>query len=143
MALLFFRLTAYDNHGNSRKSTLTPSECQWQVNNSSDCRTVCPVTPERTGGRLKLTLRMKRSSVLEDTIESGTSGLSEDSYEPEYEVLRVEGVERHRKKHKSKDRERRHKRSREFDLDPPPPPPMKRLRLIFGNETHTIDLPHS
>lgn len=85
---------------------------------------------------------MKRSPVLDDIVESGTS-LSEDSYEPEYEVLRVEGVERsrRRKKHKTRDRERRHKK-RELNLDPPPPP-MKRLRLIFGNETHTIDLPHS
>ncbi|EZA53793.1 Histone-lysine N-methyltransferase Suv4-20 [Ooceraea biroi] len=129
------RLTAYDNHGSSRKTTSTPSECHWQTSSSSDCR-VCPVTPERIGGRLKLTLRMKRSPVSDDIVESGTSGLSEDSYE--YEVLRVEGVERRkrRKKHKSRDRERRHKRSRELDLDPPPP---KRLRLIFGNETHTIE----
>ncbi|KAL6259179.1 hypothetical protein P5V15_009099 [Pogonomyrmex californicus] len=135
------RLTAYENNGSTRKST--PSECQWRTSSSSDCR-VCPVTPERTGGRLKLTLRMKRSPVLDDIVESGTSGLSEDSYEPEYEVLRVEGLERRkrRKKHKSRDRERRHKKSRELNLDPPPPP-MKRLRLILGNETRTIDLTHS
>ncbi|XP_034196501.1 histone methyltransferase 4-20 isoform X2 [Osmia lignaria lignaria] len=122
----------------AQKST-NLSECQWQMNNSN-CQ-VCPNTPERTG-RLKLTLRMKRSPVLDDIVESGTS-LSEDSYEPEYEVLRVEGVERSRrkKKHKTRDRERRHKK-RELNLDPPPPP-MKRLRLIFGNETHTIDFPHS
>lgn len=89
---------------------------------------------------------MKRSPILDDIVESGTS-LSEDSYEPEYEVLRVEGVEssRRKKKHKTRDRDRdrekRHKR-RDIHLDPPPPP-MKRLRLIFGNETHTINLPHS
>ncbi|XP_011158684.1 histone-lysine N-methyltransferase KMT5B-A isoform X1 [Solenopsis invicta] len=136
------RLTAYENNGSTRKSSTTSSECQWRTSNSSDCR-VCPVTPERTGG-LKLTLRMKRSPVLDDIVESGTSGLSEDSYEPEYEVLRVEGLERRkrRKKHKSRDRERRHKKSRELNLDPPPPP-MKRLRLILGNETRTIDLTHS
>lgn len=133
-----FRLTVCNNGSIEKRSTL--SECQWQTD-SSNCR-VCPATPERTGGRLKLTLRMKRSPVLDDIVESGTS-LSEDSYEPEYEVLRVEGVERskRRKKHKTRDRERRHKK-RELNLDPPPPP-MKRLRLIFGNETHTIDLPHS
>lgn len=132
------RLTSCNNGSIEKRSTL--SECQWQTDNSN-CR-VCPATPERTGGRLKLTLRMKRSPVLDDIVESGTS-LSEDSYEPEYEVLRVEGVERskRRKKHKTRDRERRHKK-RELNLDPPPPP-MKRLRLIFGNETHTIDLPHS
>ncbi|XP_043501775.1 uncharacterized protein LOC122523891 [Polistes fuscatus] len=132
------RLTVCNNGSIEKRPTL--SEYQWQADNSN-CR-VCPTTPERTGGRLKLTLRMKRSPVLDDIVESGTS-LSEDSYEPEYEVLRVEGVERskRRKKHKTRDRERRHKK-RELNLDPPPPP-MKRLRLIFGNETHTIDLPHS
>lgn len=131
---LSLRLAAYDDNSSARKST-TPSECQWRTSNT-DCR-VCPITPERTGGRLKLTLRMKRSPVLDDIAESGTS-LSEDSYEPEYEVLRVEGVERskRRKKHKSRSHERSHKK-RDYQ------PPMKRLRLILGNETHTIDLPHS
>ncbi|XP_012525264.1 histone-lysine N-methyltransferase KMT5B [Monomorium pharaonis] len=135
------RLTAYENNSSMRKSSTI--ECQWRTSNSNNCR-VCPVTPERTGGPLKLTLRVKRSPVLDDIVESGTSGLSEDSYEPEYEVLRVEGLERRkrRKKHKSRDRERRHKKSRELNLDPPPPP-MKRLRLILGNETRTIDLTHS
>lgn len=130
-----FRLSAYDDNSSARKP-LIPPECQWRTS-SSDCR-VCPITPERTGGRLKLTLRMKRSPVLDDIAESGTS-LSEDSYEPEYEVLRVEGVERskRRKKHKSRSHERSHKK-RDYHQ-----PPMKRLRLILGNETHTIDLPHS
>lgn len=105
------------------------------------------------GGRLKLTLRMKRSPVLDEVIESGNS-FSEDSFEPEYEVLRVEGVgsenhleNKHRKKrHKSKDREKRHRR-RTLQEEPGSfysssvCPPMKRLRLIFGNETHTIDIP--
>lgn len=99
-------------------------------------------TPEKSG-RLKLTLRMKRSPMLDEVIESGNS-LSEDSFEPEYEVLRVEGVDStvnsHKKKrHKSKDRkrERRLKQSKLL----PNPPAMKRLRLILGNETHTIDIP--
>lgn len=99
-------------------------------------------TPERCG-RVKLTLRMKRSPILDEVIESGNS-LSEDSYEPEYEVLRVEGVDNNinshkKKRHKSKDRkrERRNKQSKLLL----PNPPMKRLRLILGNETHTIDIP--
>lgn len=116
-------------------------------------QTTTPSKGNESGGRLKLTLRMKRSPVLDEVIESGNS-FSEDSFEPEYEVLRVEGVgnenhleNKHRKKrHKSKDREKRHRRQ---TLQEEPGsfyssivhPPMKRLRLIFGNETHTIDIP--
>lgn len=117
------------------ESTDRPPECVHHVEK----------TPEKCG-RLKLTLRMKRSPVLDEVIESGTS-LSEDCFEPEYEVLRVEGMDSdpytpysHRKKrHKSKDRKRdRRFKQAEEDL---PQPPMKRLRLIFGNESHTIDIP--
>lgn len=134
-------------------------------------------TPER---RLKLTLRMKRSPILDDIIESGTS-LSDDSsnYEPEYEILRVEGLldnyedmdssssplsQKHKKRHKSKDHKHRrekhhhhhhHNHRRHLithfnatdehqnhqQIQAPPPPPMKRLRLIFGNESRTINIP--
>lgn len=81
---------------------------------------------------------MKRSPV-DDNVESGASGLSEDGCGPEYEILRMEGVEnkKRRKKHKSRDREKRHKKQRGYK------PPMKRLRLILGNETRTIDLTKS
>lgn len=92
-------------------------------------------------GRLKLTLRMKRSPILDEVIESGNS-LSEDSFEPEYEVLRVEGVESftHRKRrHKSKERKRERRLKHIESLAERPP--TKRLKLIFGNESHTIDLP--
>lgn len=158
-------------------------------------------TPER---RLKLTLRMKRSPILDEVIESGTSLSDESSSvtggstcsrssshsEPvEYEILRMEGItengldfeeevpHKRKKRHKSKDRHHRHHRrhhrrnlsaieelehhiesdlveAKETTPPPPPPPPLinttvvntltpqkKRLRLIFGNETHTIDIP--
>ncbi|KAK9509768.1 hypothetical protein O3M35_007006 [Rhynocoris fuscipes] len=101
-----------------------------------------PVTPPPEKGRLKLTLRMKKSPMLDEVIESG-SGWSDESYEPQYEVLRVEGVDIvdvHRKrKHKSKDREHR-KRKKEERYQTLHSTPLKRLRLILGNETRTIDL---
>lgn len=105
-----------------------------------------PSTPERTGS-LKLLLRVKRSPVLDDVIESGTN-LSEDcKVETEYEVVPVESVTdgdnletRPRKKHKSRDRERRHKRRNESTQDIPSIANIKRLKLIFGNESTSIDL---
>lgn len=89
-------------------------------------------TPER---RLKLTLRMKRSPMLDDLIESGTN-LSDGSgnssacnthYAPEYEVFRVEGIldnsdddsfdasspaklqQKRKKRHKTKAKSHRHR----------------------------------
>lgn len=185
----------------------------------SDCTPVVAVTametllktPER---RLKLTLRMKRSPILDEVIESGTSlsdesssfngsfsRASSHSAEPvEYEILRMEGISEHggdfdsiplkRKKrhktnkehhhhHRHRSRHRQHQRynaadelshSMNVEVSTTPPagvpaaqsspqaavlpslttdangcavhtPQKKRLRLIFGNETHTIDIP--
>lgn len=97
-------------------------------NKSSDC----PCTPPRRG--LKLTLRVKKSPVVEEVMDCGAT-----SEVPEYEVLRLEGVDpetvrRLKKRRRSKERHRKHSPVH-------PLPPMKRLRLIFGNESRTIDLP--
>ncbi|XP_047546017.1 histone-lysine N-methyltransferase KMT5B [Vanessa atalanta] len=103
----------------------------WLADNSNKS-SECPCTPPRRG--LKLTLRVKRSPVVEEVLECG--GTVEA---PEYEVLRLEGVDpetarRLKKRRRSKERHRKHSPIR-------PLPPMKRLRLIFGNESRTIDLP--
>ncbi|XP_041972727.1 histone-lysine N-methyltransferase Suv4-20 [Aricia agestis] len=103
----------------------------WLVDNSNKS-SECPCTPPRRG--LKLTLRVKRSPVVEEVMDCG--GVSEVQ---EYEVLRLEGVDpetarRLKKRRRSKERHRKHSPIR-------PLPPMKRLRLIFGNESRTIDLP--
>ncbi|XP_022905768.1 histone-lysine N-methyltransferase Suv4-20 [Onthophagus taurus] len=136
--------TAIDDNKNLENDNKEENHQMVVYNNEQTVEKIVEKTPEKCG-RLKLTLRMKRSPVLDEVIESGNS-LSEDSYEPEYEVLRVEGVETtthhsfsHRKKrHKSKDRKRDKIRKQELVVTNPP---MKRLRLIFGNETHTIDIP--
>lgn len=103
----------------------------WLADNSNK-GSECPCTPPRRG--LKLTLRVKRSPVVEEVLDCG--GTVEV---PEYEVLRLEGVDpdtarRLKKRRRSKERHRKHSPIR-------PLPPMKRLRLIFGNESRTIDLP--
>ncbi|GAB0087072.1 Histone-lysine N-methyltransferase Suv4-20 [Sergentomyia squamirostris] len=140
-------------------------------------------TPER---RLKLTLRMKRSPILDEVIESGTSLLSSSEetangggafVAPEYEVLRVEGLmdedeevdddgettgethsdftdtsppQKRKKRHKTKKRRDKHRRHHHTcprgghqtpEDATTASPPMKRLRLIFGNESHTINIP--
>ncbi|CAG9090902.1 unnamed protein product [Plutella xylostella] len=100
---------------------------EWLADKSNKSSS-CPCTPPRRG--LKLTLRVKRSPAAEE----------EDCGEaPEYEVLRLEGVDpdtarRLKKRRRSKERRRNH--------SPRPLPPMKRLRLIFGNESRTIDFPN-
>ncbi|XP_028177335.1 histone-lysine N-methyltransferase KMT5B [Ostrinia nubilalis] len=103
----------------------------WLADNSNKS-SECPCTPPRRG--LKLTLRVKRSPVVEEVMDCGAT-----AEVPEYEVLRLEGVDpetvrRFKKRRRSKERHRKHSPIR-------PLPPMKRLRLIFGNESRTIDLP--
>ncbi|CAG5009389.1 unnamed protein product [Parnassius apollo] len=103
----------------------------WLADNSNKS-SECPCTPPRRG--LKLTLRVKRSPVVEEVMDCGST-----TEAPEYEVLRLEGVDpetarRLKKRRRSKERHRKHSPIR-------PLPPMKRLRLIFGNESRTIDLP--
>lgn len=103
----------------------------WLADNSNKS-SECPCTPPRRG--LKLTLRVKRSPVVEEVMDCGAT-----AEVPEYEVLRLEGVDpetvrRLKKRRRSKERHRKHSPIR-------PLPPMKRLRLIFGNESRTIDLP--
>ncbi|XP_075972813.1 histone methyltransferase 4-20 isoform X2 [Anticarsia gemmatalis] len=103
----------------------------WLADNSNKSNE-CPCTPPRRG--LKLTLRVKRSPVVEEVMDCGNT-----TEATEYEVLRLEGVDpetarRLKKRRRSKERHRKHSPIR-------PLPPMKRLRLIFGNESRTIDLP--
>ncbi len=110
-----------------------------------------PTLMTSPGGRLKLTLRMKRSPVLDEVIESGSSmgggSLHQQNIIPVYEVLRVEGLEmdpESEQVHKSRVRRTQRRRSPSTATDSSRMgvlPTTKRLRLIFGNESHTIDLP--
>ena len=110
-----------------------------------------PTLMPSPGGRLKLTLRMKRSPVLDEVIESGSSmgggSLHQQNVIPVYEVLRVEGLEmepEHEQVHKNRVRRTQRRRSPSTSTDSSRMgvlPTTKRLRLIFGNESHTIDLP--
>ncbi|CAH0385402.1 unnamed protein product [Bemisia tabaci] len=124
---------------------------------------------EKQGGRLKLTLRMKRgrvSRVLDDVFESGSSWPTcEQSPEPEYEILRLEvdsdvkfDLTHKRKKHKRHNKKEEKEENDEEEEGEsvdgtsstcgekvnensvPFQPPTKRVKLIFGNESTTIDL---
>ncbi|KAK3924917.1 Histone-lysine N-methyltransferase Suv4-20 [Frankliniella fusca] len=119
-------------------------------------KTCSEVTPVKPSGRLKLTLRMKRSPMFDDIIE-WRRNMSEECFEPQYEVLRVEGIDgeesreksspKKKKKHKTKDRDKRRRKLKEESSrcngNEETTIPLKRLRLILGNETRTIDIPSS
>lgn len=114
-----------------------------------------PACKALPGGRLKLTLRMKRSPVLDEVIESGSNMegdgrlAQQQRTTPVYEVLRVEGLECESQTEEMAGANRvRRIRSRKSSSTLPASSPhsnvvptTKRLRLIFGNESHTIDLP--
>ncbi|XP_072942184.1 uncharacterized protein Hmt4-20 [Epargyreus clarus] len=129
------KMTKHQKHDVTSRTEEPKKESEsgppWLVDNSNKS-SECPCTPPRRG--LKLTLRVKRSPVVEEVMDCGST-----TEAPEYEVLRLEGVDpetarRLKKRRRSKERHRKHSPIR-------PLPPMKRLRLIFGNESRTIDLP--
>lgn len=137
------------NSGDSAKAISKPS--------CSDDKSSSEVTPEKPTRGLKLTLRMKRSPMFDDIIE-WRRNMNEECFEPQYEVLRVEGIDgeessspsRKKKKHKTKDREKRRRKLKEefkessrCNGSEEASIPLKRLRLILGNETRTIDIPSS
>lgn len=124
--------------------------------------------------RLKLTLRMKRSPMLDELIESGTklnnttkNNCTNSKFKPEYEVYRVEGLLDNFDYTKKKSNKKKTKNQINGDQsllngdhnynkdvynidevnnsddssDKDKPQPLKRLRLIFGNESRIINIP--
>ena len=111
-------------------------------------RSVSQITiPTSPSGRLKLTLRMKRSPVLDEVIESGNAmGINQKDFQqrtmPVYEVFRAEGLEGDSEEKACLRRTSRRRNSSTASVSPTSgmPTTTKRLRLIFGNESRTIDL---
>lgn len=154
-----YDFTDSENDGRSKKDnpTISTEECavstvERPVTPTPISQSPCqPALITSPGGRLKLTLRMKRSPVLDEVIESGSSmggstHLHQQNHTPVYEVLRVEGLEMEPEEELQKNRMRRTQRRRSPPVTTKPSqngmlPTTKRLRLIFGNESHTIDLP--
>lgn len=97
---------------------------------------------------LKLTLRVKRSSDFEEDVESSAKVIN-DFLLPEYEVLKNEGVEdilnseysQKKKRVKYKNGKTNEEEDITIDEKCVYQRPLKRLRIIFGNETHTINFP--
>lgn len=158
---MFFSKQSGKNINNDISSSETSSGQMQSFFENTPIKSNYPITPEKNRN-VKLTLRMKRSPILDDKTESRMS-YSDDcgndcGQVPEYEVLRVEGVDeeddddepqvmqhQQRKKHKTRDRERRRSKKHVNDINNVlSSPPKKRIRIIYGNETHCIiDLPHS
>lgn len=101
----------------------------------------CPeVVTSSPGGRLKMTLRMKRSPMLDEVIEQASRSISEEISQStpkkkrrEYEVLKMEYVEDEVVPRQALKRE-------PDDEDDSTKPRMKRLKLKLGSEVSTIQL---
>lgn len=132
-------------HDEQKDSSPTSSEASQSPAN---------LTPP-SGGRLKLTLRMKRSPVLDEVIESGSSMATKSSRIsrhhknlPIYEVCKVEGLDCDSEVSQPETiPSPKIKQRKRLVANSSPRPEVssttKRLRLILGNESRTIDLPAS
>lgn len=152
-----------ESESNSSRENISPF-LKTEHNIANELSTDCQSEHYLSHQHLKLTLRMKRSPMLDDLIESGTrfNGLGHKSYnssrfKPEYEVYRVEGlidnidlkkkdVMHGKLKTENKDNSATAQKNIKSDdssmnLETARPQPMKRLRLIFGNEYRIINIP--
>lgn len=167
-----------------RNNIFSETESNSSRENTSPFQQIEHINPEDTAliassqRRLKLTLRMKRSPMLDELIESGTK-LNKTSrnyyinskFKPEYEVYRVEGLlDQLDYQNKNADKKKQKHKIYNFSDEPAlqngdhnynkdlyeiaksddgdedcseqeRPQSLKRLRLIFGNESHIINIP--
>merc|ERR1712004_727317 len=87
--------------------------------------------------RVKLLLRMKRSPVLDEVLSGWRAEAPKNASDPEYEVLRVEGVDAEISFNKSSLKKIKRARAKRRPGPEPPSSPskVKKLRLILGSET--------